>query len=404
MVQDTKLYDVLGVSPTASSSEIKKAYRKQSLKWHPDKNKTEEATQKFQEVSEAYSVLSDKEKREKYDKFGMDYVNSDQENHVDPNDLFSQFFGGDPFGGNPFGGNPFGGNFQRREERPENIITQKEVSLKDIYCENTISITYEQKVFCEKCDETGSKNKTKDKCESCDGKGKKVHIKRMGPMIQQMVQDCQDCRSTGKTVNKNNKCQPCQGRGYNVRERVVKFPLKRGLDHGNKVELSGKGNVTKKGKTNLIVQIIIKDEKTFKKQGKDLYTELDIKLYQALFGFDIILNHLDGEKILLSESSITKDKSYKKLEGKGMSDLSKNNNRGDLIIKFNVKYPSLDQYTKEEQQKLKQLLAKSYPESLENEKNAKQTNSTKTMLKTYDPEQSQEEEEEEEQGQQCVHQ
>jgi DnaJ-class molecular chaperone len=126
-------------------------------------------------------------------------------------------------------------------------------------------------------------------------------------------------------------------------------------------------------------------------------------LYQALFGFDIILNHLDGEQILLSESSITKDKSYKKVEGKGMSDLSKNNNRGDLIIKFNVKYPSLDQYSKEEQQKLKELLSKSYPESLENEKKAQKTESTKIMLKTFDPEASQEEEEEE-QGHQCVHQ
>merc|ERR1711871_1613766 len=155
MVRDTKLYDRLSVSPSASENDIKKAYRKLSIKWHPDKNPNnkEEATKQFQQISEAYSVLSDSEKRQQYDQMGMDFVNNQSGGQgFDPSDIFSQFFGGNsPFGG----GSPFGFNFgggQQRQRRQEDINIKVNVTLEQIYNEESIDIHYSQKVYCKDSD------------------------------------------------------------------------------------------------------------------------------------------------------------------------------------------------------------------------------------------------------------
>ena len=152
MVRDNTLYDRLSISSSASDNEIKKAYRKLSVKHHPDKNPNnkEEATKKFQEISEAYSILSDPEKRQKYNQIGMDFVKNDSGGGFDPSDIFSQFFGG---GGSPFGGggSPFGFNFGGQQQQPqkqrEDVVAQIRVTLKQIYCEETVSLQYPQKII-----------------------------------------------------------------------------------------------------------------------------------------------------------------------------------------------------------------------------------------------------------------
>ena len=179
MVHDAKLYDELGVSPSANEEEIKKAYRKMSIKWHPDKNpdNKEEATKNFQRISEAYSILSDREKRQNYDQFGMDFVNNQNDGGVDPSDIFSQFFGN--------GGSPFGFNFNhggQRQKPQEDIQLKLNVTLEQIYNEETVEINYSHKIYCKTCNGTGNKNKKKSKCTSCNGKGKKIQVIRMGPM------------------------------------------------------------------------------------------------------------------------------------------------------------------------------------------------------------------------------
>ena len=180
MVRDTKLYDRLSISPTASENEIKKAYRKLSIKWHPDKNRDnkEEATRRFQEISEAYSILSDSEKRQQYDQIGMDILNNQSGGHgLDPSHIFSQFFGGNsPFGDNSPFGFSFGG--QQRQKKKEDITITTRVTLKQIYCEENVEIKYPQKNYCRDCDGTGSTTKRKETCDACGGKGRTVQVVR----------------------------------------------------------------------------------------------------------------------------------------------------------------------------------------------------------------------------------
>ena len=163
MVKDTILYDELNISASASDKDIKKAYHKLSMKWHPDKNidNKEEATKKFQKISEAYSILSD-QKREMYDQIGIDILKNGSDGPpIDPTQIFEQFFGG--FGGfGGFDGFPFGnmgGRPQRRED--DNCIVEHFVTLEDIYNEKQTEVKYKQKIYCQKCEGTGCKNKKK---------------------------------------------------------------------------------------------------------------------------------------------------------------------------------------------------------------------------------------------------
>ncbi len=361
MVRDTKLYDRLGVDQNASDADLKKAFRKLSMKWHPDKNpdNNEEATKKFQEISEAYSILSDPEKRSKYDQIGIDFVkNQDGGPGIDPNDIFSQFFGGNsPFGGSPFGFNFGGQGGQERKPKKEDVNIKVNVTLSQIYNEENIKINYPQKIYCKDSDGTGSKKKVKSKCPDCNGQGKKIQIVRMGPMIQQMVQDCQKCKGTGIFINPEDICNSCSGKGYTVKSKSMDLPLRNGLDTGNKIQLEKKGNNFKDGKTDLIIMINVLPDKTFKRDGSNLITEVTLELYQSLFGFDKIIKHLDGELLQISSSSSVEDGDIRKIKGKGMMDL-RTKTYGDLIIIFKVKYPKMDNIEPEEIDTVKKILSK----------------------------------------------
>ena len=380
MVRDTKLYDTLGINPNASKNEIKKAYRKLSVKWHPDKNPNnkEEATSKFQEISEAYSILSDNDKRKQYDNFGMDFVKNQEGGGpgFNPEDIFSQFFGG---GNSPFG---FSFSSNTRQQKPkEDIKIQVKVTLEQIYNEQSIEINYPQKVYCKESDGTGTKSKTKPVCPDCDGKGKKVQVVRMGPMIQQMVQDCRKCSGTGKYVPDNDRCPNCKGNGYTLKTKSVKLPLRNGLDNGNKIQLEGKGHQFKDHRTDLIIIIDVEENKTFIRNGSNLITVVELELYQSLFGFDKVIKHLDGSLLHISSSSKIEQGDSRVIKGKGMPDL-RTRTIGDLIVNFKVKYPNVESFNVEEKEKLKTILSKGLDKEIENEENIKngKIQTVKTIL------------------------
>lgn len=354
MVKDTTLYDNLGISPNASESDIKKAYRKLSMKWHPDKNieNIDEATVQFQKISEAYSILSDSNKKQQYDNFGMDFVKNQADGGPGFNseDIFSQFFNGN---------SPFGFNFGRenRQKPQEDVQVKIKVSLEQVYNEETIDINYPQKTFCKDCNGTGSMNKTKPECMECNGKGQKIQVVRMGPMIQQMVQECDKCEGTGKFINSSECCKTCKGVSYIVKTKSHKIPLKNGLNTGNKMQFENKGHQFVDSKTNLIACIEIKDHSTFTRSGNNLITTVNLELYQALFGFDKVIKHLDGKMLHISSSSKIEHDDIKIIKGKGMNDLQ-TKSQGNIIINFKVIYPNIDNFTKNEKETLKEILSK----------------------------------------------
>ena len=348
MVVDNTLYERLEVQPNATKAEIIAKGKKALLKWHPDKNQDniEESTKKFQDIKEAIDILKDDEKRSLYDSIGMNYVKGDGSSHMNQD---SSFGNGHPFGaGFPFGsGFPFEGfnvNMTGNQERKEHVMENLHVSLEQIYKQETVELKYNHNVYCDNCNGEGSKDGTKPNCKDCNGNGSRIHIIQMGHIVQQIAQPCETCRGKGKVIPENNKCNVCNGKGDVNKEKTISIPLKNGFGNGIKLEIDGKGHHYKNQKTNLIVVINEIPHQIFKRKGNDLYVEITLKLYQALFGFDKVLTHLDERKLHLHCTGKTNSGSIKKISEEGMVDL-RTGIKGDIIIKFNIELPNITNET-----------------------------------------------------------
>jgi DnaJ-class molecular chaperone len=197
MVKDTTLYDRLEVPPESDENQIKKAYNKLSKIWHPDKHldeaEKEKASLKFKEITEAKEILLDKQKRDTYDQMGMDMFNAQQhDNQFNP---FENMFPGGFPGGFPFGGMPHGHNMGPRQQQLENIIAKIDVTLEQLYNEETINFSYKQKVSCAPCNGEGTKDGKSVQCQTCNGKGMRVQVIQIGPgMLQQVTSECHNCK------------------------------------------------------------------------------------------------------------------------------------------------------------------------------------------------------------------
>jgi DnaJ-class molecular chaperone len=393
MVKDTILYDRLEINPTASSSDIKKAYYKLSKQWHPDKNPSEDAKKKFQEIAEAYEILSDEEKRNNYDNNGIDFMKNGGQPNVDPNDLFERFFSG--MGG--MGGFPFGEMPNRNRGRDsENITDRLEVSLEDLYNNNTIKYKYNKKIYCKSCDGSGSIDKTKTKCKECNGRGQKVQVVRMGPMIQQMVATCNNCNGKGEYVEPNNKCNDCEGKSFTVKEKSINISLQNGLKDGIQMQLSGKGHELKDKKSDLILVISIKPHKLFKLMDDyNLLIEMEIDLLESFIGFSREIEYLDGKKynMVFDSGNSINDEDVKMIKNMGLKML--NGDRGDMIIKFKVKQINLNKFNEEEKQKLREIFNLQSPSN---------NNNNNIKLTDYVPRQRERRHEQHNQNVQCTHQ
>jgi chaperone protein DnaJ len=346
MVRDTKLYEVLGVSTNASQNEIKKSYRKLAIKWHPDKNRDNpQAEEKFKEISEAYHILSDAEKKQTYDQFGMDGIKGDNMN-FNPADLFEQLFsggggmgGGFPFS-NLFGGGGGRGNTNRRN-KPEDIMIKKRVSLEDIYFGREIDVSYTQISQCKNCNGTGSKSGKSSRCDVCNGNGMQTFMHQIGPgMLQQVQRPCQKCNGTGIYIEANDKCSFSEGTGLISKKRKITIPLKRGIKQGQKIIIEGKGNQSRdlKDRSDLVVVIIEEEHPLFQRNGSDLHMKIELRLFQSLCGFNKIINYFDKKRLLISHNDIIEPGDIKRIVGKGMPDLRTESN-GDLIIHFDIIFP-----------------------------------------------------------------
>ncbi|KAI8904314.1 hypothetical protein EDD86DRAFT_213114 [Gorgonomyces haynaldii] len=345
MVKSTKYYDVLGVSPSASDSEIKKAYYKLAKTYHPDKNP--EAGDKFKEISHAYEVLSDGEKRQVYDRYGEEGLTGAGEGGMgmSPEDLFSQFFGGG-FGGRSRPSGP---------QRGKDMQHALKVSLEDLYKGKTSKLALQKQVLCAACNGKGGKEGAVQTCRGCSGRGVKIQMRQMGPMIQQFQTTCNECSGTGESIDPKHMCQTCHGRKVGTERKILEVHVDKGMRHGQTINFQGEGDQAPNIiPGDIVIVIEEKPHARFERKGKDLYYHAKIDLLTALAGGKFVITHLDNRNLVVNiipGETITPGQT-KVIQGEGMPEYKRPFDKGDLYVTFELLFPpphSIDQ------QKLKQL-------------------------------------------------
>eukprot|EP00262_Sarcandra_glabra_P021368 TRINITY_DN8_c0_g1_i1.p1 TRINITY_DN8_c0_g1~~TRINITY_DN8_c0_g1_i1.p1 ORF type:complete len:420 (-),score=100.06 TRINITY_DN8_c0_g1_i1:431-1690(-) len=334
---NTRYYEILGVSKSASQEDLKKAYRKAAIKNHPDKGGDPE---KFKELAQAYEVLSDPEKREIYDQYGEDALKEGMGGGGgghDPFDIFQSFFGGNPFGG---AGSSRGA---RRQRRGEDVIHPLKVSLEDLYSGTSKKLSLSRNVLCSKCKGKGSKSGASMKCASCQGSGMKVSIRQLGPsMIQQMQHPCNECKGTGETINDKDRCPQCKGEKVVQEKKVLEVHVEKGMQNGQKITFPGEADEAPDTITGDIVFVLQqKEHPKFKRKGDDLFVEHTLSLTEALCGFQFVLTHLDNRQLLIKSNpgEVVKPDQFKAINDEGMAMYQRPFMRGKLYIHFTVEFP-----------------------------------------------------------------
>ncbi|KAK6936288.1 Chaperone DnaJ, C-terminal [Dillenia turbinata] len=334
---NTKYYEILGVPRTASPDELKKAYKKAAIKNHPDKGGDPE---KFKELSQAYEVLSDPEKREVYDQYGEDALKEGMGGGADvhdPFDIFESFFGG----GGIFGGGR--SSRGRRQRRGEDVVHTLKVSLEDLYNGTSKKLSLSRNILCVKCKGKGSKSGASGICYGCQGSGMKTTTRHIGlGMVQQMQHVCPECRGSGEMISERDKCPQCKGNKVMQEKKVLEVHVEKGMQHGQKIEFKGQADEAPDTITGDIVFVLqAKEHPKFKRKNDDLYIDHTLSLTEALCGFQFALTHLDGRQLLIKSNpgEIVKPGQYKAINDEGMPQHQRPFIKGRLYIHFDVVFP-----------------------------------------------------------------
>ncbi|OQR73590.1 dnaJsubfamily A member 2-like [Tropilaelaps mercedesae] len=332
---DNTLYEVLGVQRGVSDAELKKAYRKLAKEFHPDKNPA--AGDKFKEISFAYEVLSNPEKRQLYDRHGIQGLKEGGGPGMDGDDLFSYLFGGNM-------GGMFGGAFGGRRGRPKNnnTLIQLEVTLEDLYMGKTFQHEVGRRVICSKCEGTGGRQGAVKTCTSCRGRGIKVMLHPLGPNIVQQVQArCLDCDGSGEKINEMHACQNCKGRKTVKQKCTFDVTIDRGQDARAPIVFTGEGDQsTDATNGDVIFRLVLVPHETFVRNGNDLHLAKTISLTEALCGFQMIVRQLDSRSLLVTHPAgkVIQPGAIKCIRNEGMP-IHRGIANGNLYIKFDVAFP-----------------------------------------------------------------
>ena len=379
MADKRDYYEVLGVSKGASDDEIKKAFRQSAKKYHPDLNPGDkEAESKFKEVNEAYEVLSDKEKRARYDQFGHAGVDpsygagagggSPFGQDIDFGDIFNSVFGG--FGG--FGGgrrsNP---NAPRRGTDVEATVT---ISFEEAAKGCKKQIAYNRIVTCEDCNGTGAQKGTTAKtCSVCGGRGQVTVNQRTPFGVVQTTRQCDACKGQGKVID--TPCRTCNGNGHVKKHSTVEVNIPAGMSDNNILNVGGRGNTGKNGgpSGDLHVYVNVRPHPIFERRGDDVWCELPLTFAQAALGAEVTVPTLDG-KVSYSVHEGTQPNDVFKLKGKGIPHIN-GRGRGDQYVKVTIEIP------KNLSQKQKEMI-KSFDSSA-TDKNYQKRKGFKDILKNF---------------------
>ncbi|CAL4122425.1 unnamed protein product [Meganyctiphanes norvegica] len=363
---DTRLYEALGVSRNAPDGEIRKNYRKLAKEYHPDKNPA--AGDKFKEISFAYEVLSDPNKREVYDRYGLKGLQEGGgDGGMGAEDLFSQFFGG---GGGMGGmGGPFGffsgmggmggmrpGGHRRGPRRGENTIHRLKVSLEDLYNGKVAKLQLSKNTICSSCGGEGGRPGALQSCRTCSGRGIKISITQLGPgMVQQMQSRCPDCDGEGEVINERDRCQLCTGRKVTQQTKLLEVNVDKGMKDEQRITFRGEGDQMPGVEPgDVIIVLQEKPHDMFKRDGVDLLIRHTITLTEALCGFTMTVKHLDGRNLVIKNPPgfVLEPGSMRGVVGEGMPLYKNPFEKGDLYVKFDITMP--DQYFAKEP-KIKEL-------------------------------------------------
>lgn len=336
MESKSNYYDILGVKKDATKDEIKSAYRKIALKYHPDRNKDPKATELFKKASEAYSCLSDIDKRKKYD---------NPFNEFDTENIFDIF------------------NLKRKRdvnpapERGYNVAIETTLELKDI-CNKEVEkeLSYIKNVNCEKCNGSGLKEGSHmSDCKSCGGQGKVKREVAQGKNVFIQITTCYSCDGTGKVIEEKDRCEKCNGNGYLQSESKISIKFPKGIKTGHFIGVSGRGHCGKHGgpSGDLIVKVLVNDDEIFKRRESNLEIILPLSFTESLLGCKKQVPTIYDEVITVD---IPKNAcNYVVIKDKGCPFFGKDNIYGDLIIFLEVKLPDIEN---EEVRKIIESLSK----------------------------------------------
>ncbi|KAI3404880.2 XDJ1 [Candida oxycetoniae] len=357
-MDEEDLYEILEVDSTASSAEIKKAYRRLALKYHPDKVSEEEREASeilFKKVSFAYEVLIDEDKRSYYDHYGTTTTDNNYGGASYASNPFEQFYGG---GFNQYEGNDFhefffngGTGGPQKKSRTEDAHIHVEVTLEELYIGKVVRTTLTRNIICTQCKGSGlrSASAMSKACAVCKGEGHTRKIKRVAPgLVTQEYVDCANCKGSGKIYRTKDKCKVCLGARVTEETKILEFEIARGAPsrgvvtkHGESDEYPGKQT------GDIILEYTCKEHSVFERKGDDLYISFSLSLADALAGFTKqVALHLDGRVVQISTppGKVIRPGDYIKIIGEGMPKSNKSwslfpNASGDLYLKPDIEFP-----------------------------------------------------------------